>query len=210
MKKKHNFKNIIKIIIIIFTALILFTSCEMIDNFTSKDKKNDNNTVEDKNGQEENEDDDNEEIVDDPDAKVEIGFAAPDFRVKLLNGKTAKLSKYRGKAVLINFWATWCGPCVGEMPDIQKLSETFPDDLVVLAVNCNEKKDNVDKFIKDNGYTFRIGLDENGEIQNKYPSSGIPYSIIVNPDGIITEIHLGASGDMFTIYEKDIKAALGK
>ncbi|MCL2813472.1 MAG: TlpA family protein disulfide reductase [Oscillospiraceae bacterium] len=146
----------------------------------------------------------------DAETKVEIGYEAPDFEVELLGGKTAKLSDYRGKAVLINFWATWCGPCTGEMPDIQRLSEAFAGDLSVIAVNCSEKKDKVETFIADNGYTFDVGLDESGAIQKKYPANGIPYSIIVDPAGIITEIHLGAGGDMFSVYEKDVNAALGK
>jgi len=142
--------------------------------------------------------------------KVEVGYAAPDFEVELLGGGSAKLSDYRGRAVLINFWATWCGPCVGEMPDLQRLSEAFEGELAVVAVNCSEKEEKVGAFISDNGYTFDVGLDEGGAVQKKYPTNGIPYTIIVDPAGIITAIHLGASSDMFSVYEKDINAALGK
>jgi len=142
--------------------------------------------------------------------KAEIGYTAPDFSVALVSGKTVKLSDFRGKVVFINFWASWCGPCVNEMPDIQKLSDAFPDDLVVLAINCSEKKDKVEKFISDNGYTFNVGLDEDGAIQDKYPTMGIPYTLIIDAKGIISTTHLGASGDMFSVYEADVKDALGK
>lgn len=142
--------------------------------------------------------------------RVEAGYMAPDFEVELLGGGKAKLSDCRGKAVLINFWATWCGPCVGEMPDIQRLSERFEGELAVIAVNCGERKDKVEAFVAQNGYTFAIGLDGAGAVQKKYPTNGIPYTIILDPAGTITAIHLGAGGDMFSVYEKDIAAALGK
>lgn len=142
--------------------------------------------------------------------ELRVGDTAPDFEVELLGGQVAKLSDYRGKPVFINFWATWCGPCTGEMPDIQRLSEAFEGELAVIAVNCSEKKDKVETFIADNGYTFDVGLDEGGAIQKKYPANGIPYTVVVDPAGMITEIHLGAGGDMFSVYEKDINAALGK
>jgi len=208
---KNKFINILKIIFVILTALILFAGCGTNSNDIDK---SDNNIVDNNNGQakvnDENEQADDDLIIDDPNAKVEIGYPAPDFKFELLNGETGKLSDYRGKAVFINFWATWCKPCVGEMPDIQKLSEAYADDLIVLAINCGDKKNKVDNFIADNGYTFNIVLDESGEIQDKYPTKGIPYTIIVNPEGIITQIRLGAGNDMFSIYEEYVKNALGK
>ena len=143
-------------------------------------------------------------------AELEVGDAAPDFAVELLSGETVKLADYRGKVVLLNFWATWCGPCVSEMQDIQKISEAFSEEAIVLAVNCSEKRDTVSSFIEDKGYTFNIGLDENMEIQEKYPTDGIPYTIIIDGEGIITEIHLGSSDDMFSVFEEDIKAAGGE
>ncbi|MCL2771790.1 MAG: TlpA family protein disulfide reductase [Oscillospiraceae bacterium] len=142
--------------------------------------------------------------------KVAEGYMAPDISIDLLSGETVKLSDYRGKAVLLNFWASWCPPCVGEMPDIQKLSEAYPDDLVVIGVNCGEKKNTVDDFIKKNSYTFNIGIDENLKLQEKYPSTGIPYTVIIDPDGIVTAIQLGVDPkrDMYSVYEEYIKSAL--
>ena len=142
--------------------------------------------------------------------ELKVGDAAPDFDMELLNGETVKLSDYRGKKpVFINFWATWCGPCVGEMPAIQELSDAFFHDLMVFAINCGEKRNKVEDFIGEKGYTFNVGLDEKNEISEKYPTMGIPYTVIVDAEGIVTSIHLGASGDMFSVYEKDVKIALG-
>ena len=68
----------------------------------------------------------------------EVPVEAPDFEVTLVSGETVKLSDYRGQKVLLNFWATWCGPCVKEMPAFQRLYEEYPDDVVILAVNCGD------------------------------------------------------------------------
>lgn len=155
-----------------------------------------------------------EETTEDPleiigDAKVETGYAAPDFRVELLSGETVKLSDYKGKVVLINFWATWSEPCVGEMPDIQKLSETYADDLVVLAVNCNDpgEKETVENFITENGYTFNIGLDSQSA-QEIYSVYILPYTVIVNSDGVITATHTNTAA--FSDLDKYVKNALGR
>jgi len=139
--------------------------------------------------------------------RAEAGYLAPDFSVELLSGETVSLSDFRGKVVLINFWATWCGPCVKEMPDIQKLSEAYSDDLVVLAINCNESKNKVEEFINANGYTFRVGLDS-GEVQKLYPTRGIPYTIVINANGVITQTQLGAPADAFAVFEEYVKAAM--
>jgi thiol-disulfide isomerase/thioredoxin len=198
MKKKV--KNAVFIIFVILAAVILF-GCQDNNsgNKTTKSMSFEGVTEEDEN-ENENENE-----------KDEIGYAAPNFTVELVSGETVKLSDLRGKVVFINFWATWCGPCVNEMPDIQKLADAFPDDLVVLAINCSEKKDKIEKFVSDNGYTFNVGLDEKGKISGKYPTSkSIPYTVIVDADGIIAATHIGASGDMFSVYEADVKEVLGK
>lgn len=132
---------------------------------------------------------------------------APDFQAELTSGETVSLSDYKGKKVLLNFWATWCSPCVGEMPALQKLSEEYPQELVVLAVNCGEDEATVKKFLEKNDYTFPIALDEENEIQSLYPGvlEGIPYTVILDEDGKVTEESLGASSaDQMYLYYKEI------
>ena len=197
MKKKIRIRTIIFIIVVILPAVVLFV---LLGLFGCNDKDNNSEYRATKESTPENIN--YEELA--------IGDTAPDFSVELLSGKTVNLSDYRGKLVFINFWATWCGPCVNEMPDIQKLADAFPDDLVVLAINCSEKKEKVEDFINNKGFTFHVGLDGDGKIQKKYPTMGIPYTVILDADGVVSAIHLGASGDMFSVYEKDVNAALGK
>ena len=140
--------------------------------------------------------------------KVEANNPAPDFSIELLSGETVSLSDFLGKVVFINFWATWCGPCVEEMPDIQQLAETYPDDVVVIAINCSERKDKVEDFIYGRGYTFHVGLDD-GVVQSLYPTRGIPYTVIVDANGNISQTHLGGGAGMFPKFEEYVKAAMG-
>lgn len=109
---------------------------------------------------------------------------APDFTLMNLSGEEVSLSDYRGKIVLINFWATWCGFCDMEMPDLQRLDDEN-DDLVVLAVDVMEDKETVQKYIDEGGYNFEVVLDEKGDITKTYLVSGFPTSYFVDPDGIL-------------------------
>ena len=143
-------------------------------------------------------------------AVVEVGSPAPDFTATLLDGSSFRLSKQQGKAVLLNFWATWCGPCVSEMPAFTRLVEAYGERLSLLAVNCGEDADTVARFLAETGYTFPIALDPEGEIGALYPTDGIPYTLIIAPDGSITAIQIGA-GDadtMFTHYSEELDKAL--
>ena len=131
---------------------------------------------------------------------LEKGDKAPDFTAQLVNGETVKLSDYSDKIVLLNFWATWCPPCVGEMPAFERLKNDGDDDLVILCVNCMDDKATVDKFVQDNGYTFNIAYDEDGSIEMYYPTEGIPYTLVVNK-GEVAEIYVGAA-DADTQYNE--------
>lgn len=123
------------------------------------------------------------------------------FEMTLLDGTKTSFEEYKGKKVLLNFWATWCGPCVGEMPAFQKLSEEYPEELVILAVNCSEDKDTVQKFIDNNSYTFPVVLDTDGAIQTMFGGVySIPVTVIIDEEGCIVSSHVGAS-DADTMYE---------
>lgn len=116
-----------------------------------------------------------------------------DFSLTDLNGNNISLSDFRGKRVLLNFWATWCGPCKAEMPDLQKLYQEFLDkDVVVLTVNLGENKNTVKKFIEKNNYEFIVLLDSKNEVGNLYKIQYIPTSYFINEDGDIVNIKTGA------------------
>ena len=129
------------------------------------------------------------------------GDAAPDFTVSLADGSEFTLSEQQGKVVLLNFWATWCGPCVREMPSFERLKEDYGEDVVILAVNCMEYADTVTAFIEENGYTFPIAIDEEGTVSARYPTQGIPYTLVIDGEGIVQNIYMGAA-DAETQYNE--------
>ncbi|WP_338469358.1 TlpA disulfide reductase family protein [Niallia sp. XMNu-256] len=120
-----------------------------------------------------------------------IGEKAPDFELKTLSGETVKLSDYRGKKVLINFWATWCPPCKEEMPDMEKFYQENREDVVILAVNIDPQF-NVKQFVSDMGVTFPILLDEKDEVNFQYQVLTIPTTYFIDQEGIIRYKYLTA------------------
>lgn len=118
---------------------------------------------------------------------------APDFKLKDLNGKEVSLSDYKGKNVLLNFWASWCPPCRAEMPDIEKLyQETKNTDTIILAVNLGEDRGTVKSFIDANKYNFNILLDSDQQAAAEFNISSIPSWFFINKDGNIVTSHIGA------------------
>ena len=132
---------------------------------------------------------------------LNVGDTAPDFTASLADGTEFSLSAQQGKIVLLNFWETWCGPCVREMPAFEQLQEEYGEDLALLAVNCMEDTEIVDAFLEENGYTFPVACDTEGSIIMKYPSQGIPYTLVIDKDGIIRQIYVGAA-DADTQYQE--------
>ncbi|MBQ7841290.1 MAG: redoxin domain-containing protein [Lachnospiraceae bacterium] len=117
--------------------------------------------------------------------------AAPNFILKDQYGNSHDLSAYKGKTVFLNFWATWCGPCRSEMPEIQKLYEKYGlngGDLIVLGVaspNIGQEgsQEEITAFLEENGYTFPVVMDDQGLISNRYGISAYPTTFMIDTDG---------------------------
>lgn len=135
------------------------------------------------------------------------GAVAPDFTFTTVEGETVQLSDYKGSVVLLNFWATWCGYCIDEMPAMQQLTENYADDVVILAVNRGDSASEAKTFAQDSSYNFVWGLDEDGAIQDLYPSNGIPYSIVIDKEGVIGSIFEGSAADMYPYFEEAVTSA---
>lgn len=116
---------------------------------------------------------------------------ASNFELISLSGDRVQLDDYRGQVVLLNFWATWCGPCRLEMPAFQERSETFADDLKVLAVNFDEPEADVQAFVDELGLTFEVLLDPRAEIQRLYQVRGYPTSYFIDAEGLVRVLHIG-------------------
>lgn len=109
---------------------------------------------------------------------------APEFSLRELNGNVASLSGYRGKMVLLNFWATWCGPCRDEMPSMEQLSRSFGGQgLTVVAINQRENAALVARFMKTHNLNFSTLLDADGRVAASYRVYGIPVSDVIDSDG---------------------------
>lgn len=124
--------------------------------------------------------------------QLEVGDFAPNFQVQTHDGKALKLSDYRGKVILLNFWATWCGPCRTEMPDIQKVYDTWkPRGLEVIAMNIAETPISVSNFTEQLKLTFLIGLDTDKTVTKTYKVGPIPTSFFIDKNGKIVKIYQG-------------------
>jgi peroxiredoxin len=130
-----------------------------------------------------------------PPEGVEIGFMAPDFTLKTIDGESITLSSLRGKVVLLNFWATWCPPCQEEMPAFQNIHEEFKDDsfiIISITTEAGSEMDNVIAFRENYNLTFSILLDENGSVNQRYYVDALPRTLLITTDGVINKILLGA------------------
>ncbi len=120
------------------------------------------------------------------------GAPAPDFALRGLDGRTYRLSELRGRAVVINFWATWCGPCRAEMPAIEEVYRRYGDGrLMVLAVNVEEDEERVAPFVQRLGLSFPILLDRDGAVSRRYRVTGLPTTYLIRPDGTVDGVRLG-------------------
>ncbi len=138
-----------------------------------------------------------------PDAKP-----ATDFTLPSLDGKQVKLSSFRGKVVLLNFWATWCGPCKAEIPAFVELQQQYKSDLVVLGLSVDDPADKAKAFADQYkvNYPIVLGLGHD-DIQDAYgPIYGIPASFLISRDGKVCKRHLGLAPK--SQFDREIKALL--
>ena len=112
------------------------------------------------------------------------GDQAPELLYPDLNGEQFSLSKVKDKVVLINFWASWCGPCILELPSLEKLQQRFKDqDFTVVAVGIDDQKENLASFKAQYGLSFPILVDEEGSSKQSYHLSGVPETLILDKQG---------------------------
>ena len=125
-----------------------------------------------------------------------IGKTAPDFQFTGLDGSIVKLSGLVGKPVLVNFWATWCTPCMEEMPFMQQISNNWTSQgLVFLSIDNGESADTTKSFIQKNGYTFNVFPDPKGTVAAKYGIRALPTTLLVDKNGILLYMLPGAFPD---------------
>ena len=148
-----------------------------------------------------------------PDANV-IRFvknpdAAPAFQLNDLNGKPISLAEAKGKIVLLNFWATWCGPCRAEIPDLVDLQKRYADKFEIIALATDEDDpDEVRRFVLQSGINYRVAMSSDAVRRDYGGIAALPTSFVIDPQGRIVQKHVGLNDP--SIYELEVRAMLGQ
>ncbi len=133
---------------------------------------------------------------DTPSAAESQTTAAPDFIVLDENGENTKLSDHAGKPVIVNFWATWCGPCKSELPAFDAAYRTYGDEITFMMVNLTdgsrETESHVKSFVAEHGYTFPVYYDTLSSAANAYWVSAVPVTYFIDSSGNIVQSYMGA------------------
>ncbi len=123
---------------------------------------------------------------------VSVGEAAAPFALKDASGRRVALADYKGRTVLLNFWATWCAPCRQELPLLNELQKNNPDKVAVLAVNIDNRSNNVEKFLRGRPLPdLTVLYDPEGSVADRYRPRAMPASFLIDAEGVVRFVHYG-------------------
>jgi peroxiredoxin len=137
-----------------------------------------------------------------PAANPRIGQVAPDFELSTLTDERIQLSQLRGQPVVLNFWATWCGPCAEEMPIFQEYHQKYPE-MQLLAVNAGEPLATVKEYATSHEYTFDILMDSGEGVNHTYRVIALPITYFLDVEGRIVAVQIGSMSE--TQFQKYLK-----
>ena len=120
---------------------------------------------------------------------------APDFTMLDMEGNEVTLASFFGKPIVLNFWASWCGPCKMEMPEIQKFYDKYGQEIHFLLVSVDDSLDAAKSFISDSGYTFPVYFDTTSVGAYTYGASSIPLTFFIDAEGNLTAYYMGAMSE---------------
>ncbi len=134
---------------------------------------------------------------------------APDFTLRALDGPNLRLQEQRGRVVMVNFWATWCGPCRQEMPQLNKLYDKYRSaGFVLLGVNVDEDSRNAATAAAKLGVKFPVLLDSDKKVSQLYDLATMPSTVLIDRDGRVRYVHRGYREGTEELYEKQIRELL--
>ena len=140
---------------------------------------------------------------------VELDHPAPDFTLKSMSGENLRLAELRGKVVLINFWASWCGPCRQEMPILDRIHQRYePTGFSVIGINVESDPTKARKIADRAGLEFPLVLDQDQQVSKAYDVQAMPYTVLVDRDGKVRYIHAGYKPGDEKKYVNRLKALL--
>ena len=136
-----------------------------------------------------------------------IGKQAPDFTLRSNLDENKKLSELRGKVVLINFWASWCGPCQQELPKLSELKDLHDEyDFELLAINIDEEPNKALRLAKKLGLDFPILFDQEKKVSKAYDIDAMPMTILLDRNGDVRYVHRGYKESYMGLYQQQIKS----
>ena len=134
---------------------------------------------------------------------------APDFTLRTLEGKNLRLGEQRGRVVLVNFWATWCGPCRQEMPHLNKLYDKYKaSGFMLLGVNVDEDTRNAVAVADKLGVRFPVLPDADKRVSKQYDLSAMPSTVLIDRDGRVRHVHRGYQSGYEDTYDRQIRELL--
>lgn len=142
-------------------------------------------------------------------ALPETGTRAPDFSLNSSTGRNMRLSELRGEVVLINFWATWCGPCRQEMPQLSRLYAQYRNaGFTLLGINIDDKRDNAEAMAKKLGVHFPTLFDSDKRVARLYDVDTMPATLLIDRDGRVRYVHRGYRDGYEQKYQEQIRELL--
>lgn len=138
-----------------------------------------------------------------------VGKPAPDFELETIAGETFRLSNQKGRVVVLDFWASWCGPCIQAMPQVDEAVRAFQDrNVILMAVNIQEDADQVKKTLERLNLQTDVALDLNGGVAEDYQATAIPQTVIIDAEGKVARLFIGGDKDFGTQLQQAIDAVL--
>ena len=142
-------------------------------------------------------------------ARAAPNARAPDFTLRQIDGPNLRLGEQRGRVVLVNFWATWCGPCRVELPHLSRLHDKYRSSgLLLLGVNIDEDPTVAKALVSKMGLTFPVLLDSKKEVVGNYDLNAMPATVLIDRDGRVRHLHRGYKEGVEVLYEQQVRALL--